>query len=29
VNNSTLDRGIDRATYPQPRAYTMGINLGF
>ena len=29
VNNSTLDRGIDRATYPQPRVYTVGINLGF
>ena len=29
VNNSTLDRGIDRATYPQPRAYTVGIGLTF
>jgi TonB-linked SusC/RagA family outer membrane protein len=29
VNNSTLDRGIDRATYPQPRVYTVGVNLGF
>ena len=29
VNNSTLDRGIDRATYPQPQVYTVGINLGF
>jgi len=29
ANNSTLDRGIDRATYPQPRVYTVGINLGF
>ena len=29
VNNSTLDRGIDRATYPQPRVYTVGVNLSF
>lgn len=29
VNNNTLDRGIDRATYPQPRVYTVGVNLGF
>ncbi len=29
VNNNTLDRGIDRATYPQARVYTVGINLGF
>lgn len=29
VNNSTLDRGIDRATYPQPRVYTVGLNLSF
>ena len=29
VNNSTLDRGIDRATYPQPRALTVGVGLTF
>ena len=29
VNNSTLDRGIDRATYPQPRVFTVGVNLSF
>jgi len=28
-DSSTLDRGIDRATYPQPRAYTVGIGLTF
>ncbi|WP_028566843.1 SusC/RagA family TonB-linked outer membrane protein [Salisaeta longa] len=26
---ATLDRGIDRATYPQPRIYTVGLNLTF
>ena len=29
VNNNTLDRGIDRATYPQPRVFTVGVSLGF
>jgi len=28
-DSSTLDRGIDRATYPQPRSYTVGIGLTF
>lgn len=27
--DGSLDMGIDRATYPQPRTYTFGLNLTF
>jgi hypothetical protein len=28
-NNNPLDRGIDRARYPSPRTYYVGLNLSF
>lgn len=28
-NNNPLDRGIDRARYPSPRTYYVGLKLGF